>query len=90
MTPGTRTELPWGTISQEVKKAIELETQGLKFINVNRLAAQIQENKNEYPILGKVPTKTVRCRCTHVMRYGFKWETYSNGSGRGTVFVKGD
>jgi hypothetical protein len=85
---GTRFELPWKEIGVEVRKAIEQESNGLKFINVNRLAHQISENKGEYPILGKVPMQTLRCRCTHVMRYGFKWETYSKGNGRGTVFVR--
>ena len=87
---GTRRELPWGEIAKEVRLAINQESPNIKYINVNRLALQIEENKDQYPILGKVPMQTLRCRCTHVMRYGFKWETYSHGNGRGTVFVRED
>jgi len=90
MTPGTRTELPWTEIAVDVRKAIEREVPDLKYININRLADQIQDNPEAYPLLGNLPRKTLRCRCTHVMRCGFKWETYSRGNGRGTVFVKPD
>jgi hypothetical protein len=85
---GTRYELPWGDIACDVRNAINKEVPDLKYINVHRLTDHIIENSNEYPLLGNLPPKTIRCRCTHVMRHTFKWETYSKGNGRGTVFVK--
>jgi hypothetical protein len=87
---GTRYELPWMDIALDVTNAINKEVPTLKYINVHRLTDHIIENSNEYPLLGNLPPKTIRCRCTHVMRHTFKWETYSKGNGRGTVFVKPD
>ena len=87
---GTRYELPWLEISKDVKRAINNEMPELMFINVNRLVDQIEENAEHYPLLAGLPTQTCRGRCTRVMRNIFGWRTYSNGNGRGTVFVKGE
>lgn len=88
---GIRTELPWNKIQEEVKKAIDQEMPETTYINVNRLVDQVQsKNPDEYPLLGGLLVKTMKYRCTRVMRHIWKWETYSNGNGRGTVFIRGD
>lgn len=84
----TRTELPWNDIAKEVRYAVDQEMPTLKFISVNRLVDQVIQNPEKYGSLSALPIKTMKCRCTHVMRHKFGWETYTKGNGRGPVFVR--